>query len=47
MEILKKLRRSNIVQLYSVIETEHQIFLIMKYIKGQELFQYILIKKIT
>ncbi len=45
MEILKKLRHPNIVQLYSVIETEHQIFLIMEYIKGQELFQYILLKK--
>ena len=45
MEILKKLRHPNIVQLYSVIETERQIFLIMEYIKGQELFQYILLKK--
>ena len=45
IEILKKLKHPNIVQLYSVIETERQILLIMEYIKGQELFQYILIKK--
>ena len=45
IEILKKVKHPNIVQLYSVIETERQILLIMEYIKGQELFQYILIKK--
>ena len=45
ISILKKLRHPNIVQLYSVIETQHQIFLIMEYIKGQELYQYILVNK--
>ena len=45
IEILKKVKHPNIVQLYSVIETEKQIFLIMEYIKGQELYQYILLKK--
>ena len=45
IEILKKVKHPNIVQLYSVIETERQIFLIMEYIKGKELFQYILFKK--
>ena len=45
IEILKKLKHPNIVQLYSVIEDEKQIFLIMEYIKGKELFQYILDKK--
>ena len=45
IEILKKVKHPNIVQLYSVIEAEKQIFLIMEYIKGEELFQYILLKK--
>ena len=45
IEILKKLKHPNIVQLYCVIETERQIFLIMEYIKGKELFQYIILKK--
>ena len=45
IELLKKLRHPNIVRLYSIIETEKQILLITEYIKGQELFQYILLKK--
>ena len=45
INILKKLRHPNIVHLYSIIETEKQILLITEYIKGQELFQYILLKK--
>ena len=45
IDILKKLKHPNIVQLYGVIETERQILLIMEYIKGQELYQYILLKK--
>ena len=45
IELLKKLRHPNIVRLYSIIETEKQFILITEYIKGQELFQYILLKK--
>ena len=45
INILKKLRHPNILHLYSIIETEKQILLITEYIKGQELFQYILLKK--
>ena len=45
IEILKKLKHPNIIQLYSVIETERQFLLIMEYIKGKELYQYILLKK--
>ena len=41
IEILKKLRHPNIVQLYTVIENNDKIYLIMEYIKGQELFNYI------
>ena len=45
IEILKKLRHPNIVQLYTVIENNDKIYLIMEYIKGQELFNYIVAKK--
>ena len=45
IEILKKLKHPNIVQLYGVIETERQIFLIMEYLKEEQLFQYILFRK--
>ena len=45
IEILKKLKHPNIIQLYSVIETERQFLLIMEYIRGKELYQYILLKK--
>ena len=45
INILKKLRHPNIVYLYSIIKTERQILLIIEYIKGQELFQYILLKR--
>ena len=45
INILKKLRNRNIVYLYSIIKAERQILLIIEYIKGQELFQYILLKR--
>ena len=45
INILKKIHHPNIVKLFCVIETERQIFIIMEYIKGNELFQYILMKK--
>ena len=45
VDLLKKLRHPNIVRLYSIIETEKQILLITEYIKGKELFHYILLKK--
>ena len=45
INILKKIHHPNIVKLFCVIETERQMYLIMEYIKGNELFQYILMKK--
>ena len=45
IEVLKKLRHPNLVHLYSVIETKDKIYLIMEYIKGMELFDYIVMKK--
>jgi len=41
IEILKKLRHNNIVHLYNVIDTLTNIFLIMEYVNGIELFDYI------
>ena len=45
INILSKIHQPNIVKLFCVIETDRQIFIIMEYIKGNELFQYILVKK--
>ena len=45
INILKKIHHPNIVKLFCVIETERQIFIVMEYIKGNELFQYIVLKR--
>lgn len=42
IKILKCLRHSNIVHLYSVIQTDKSIYLIMEYVHGKELFDYII-----
>eukprot|EP00948_MAST-09A_sp_MAST-9A-sp1_P001012 g1012.t1 len=39
--ILQRIRHDNIVQLYEVIYTKQQIYLIMEYANGGELFDYI------
>ncbi|EGR27300.1 protein kinase domain protein, partial [Ichthyophthirius multifiliis] len=39
--ILKMLRHPNIIQLYEIIETPKQLYLIMEYASGGELFDYI------
>ena len=45
IKVLKNLRHPNIVHLYSVIQTDEKIYLIMEYVKGKELFDYIVMKK--
>ena len=45
IKILKILRHPNIVHLYNVIQNSTSIFLIMEYISGKELFDYIVLKK--
>ena len=44
IEVLKILRHPNLIHLYSVLKKDDTIYLIMKYIKGIELFDYIVNK---
>lgn len=41
INILKMIRHPNIIQLYEIIETPKQLYLIMEYASGGELFEYI------
>lgn len=45
IHILKLIRHPHIVQLYEIIETPMQLYLIMEYASGGELFDYI-VKKV-
>lgn len=41
IHILKIVRHPNVIQLYEIIETQKQLYLIMEYANGGELFDYI------
>ena len=41
IKILKMIRHPNIIQLYEIIETPKQLYLIMEYASGGELFDFI------
>ena len=45
IKILKNLRHNNIVHLYDIKETPSSLYIIMEYISGKELFEYIISKK--
>ena len=45
IKVLKNLRHPNIVHLYSVEQIEDIIYLVTEYVKGKELFDYIVMKK--
>jgi len=45
IQILKIVRHPNVIQLYEIIETNRQLFLIMEYCSGGELFDYIVKRK--
>jgi 5'-AMP-activated protein kinase catalytic alpha subunit len=45
IKILKKMRHNNIVHLYDVKETPTSLYIIMEYICGKELFEYIICNK--
>jgi len=45
IKILKNMRHNNIVHLYDVKETPTSLYIIMEYINGKELFEYIISSK--
>ena len=45
IKILKKIRHKNIIQLYDIMESKTNLYFVMEYCKGGELFDFIVKKK--
>ena len=45
IQILKMVRHPVVVQLYEIIETQKELYLMMEYARGGELFEYIVNNK--
>ena len=45
IHILKIVRHPNVVQLYEIIETKSELYLMMEYARGGELFEHIVKRK--
>ena len=45
INILKRLRHKNIIQLYEVMESKKNLYIVMEYCEGRELFDHIVAKK--
>ena len=41
ISILKKIHHKNIIQLYEILESKHNLYIVMEYCEGRELFDYI------
>ena len=45
INILRRLDHKNIIQLYEIIETKNNLYIVMEYCEGKELFDYIVKRK--
>jgi 5'-AMP-activated protein kinase catalytic alpha subunit len=45
IDILKKLKHNNIIQLYEIMESKKNLYIVMEFCDGKELFEYIVSKK--
>ena len=45
INILQRLKHKNIIQLYEIMETKKNLYIVMEYCEGKELFEYIVERK--
>ena len=45
INILKRLKHKNVIQLYEIMESKSNLYIVMEYCEGKELFDYIVKKK--